>query len=170
METSQKFNNIGVVVIGRNEGDRLKRCLDGIIKQTQKIIYVDSVSKDDSVDFVRNVDLQIVELDMNTPFSAARARNEGFQALVSKNPEIEFIQFIDGDCELDSDWLFTASNFLSGDESCAIVAGRRSEKYPKKTIYNLLCDIEWDTPTGYTSACGGDFLCRKNAFESVGGF
>jgi GT2 family glycosyltransferase len=33
-----------------------------------------------------------------------------------------------------------------------------------------LCDIEWDTPVGEASACGGDSLVRAEAFESVGGF
>ena len=34
----------------------------------------------------------------------------------------------------------------------------------------MLCDIEWNTPTGEAKACGGDFMIRKKAFKQVGGF
>ena len=52
----------------------------------------------------------------------------------------------------------------------AVVCGRRRERHPSASIYNRLCDIEWDTPVGQTSACGGDSLVRAEAFEAVGGF
>ena len=42
--------------------------------------------------------------------------------------------------------------------------------HPEASVYNRLCDFEWDTPVGDAEACGGDFLARAAAFGSVGGF
>jgi len=52
----------------------------------------------------------------------------------------------------------------------AVVCGRRRERHPDATVYNLLCDLEWDTPVGEAEACGGDALMRVAALEAVGGF
>lgn len=99
-----KPKNIGVVAIGRNEGDRLKQCLNSIIPQTDQIIYVDSGSIDSSPQFARSLGIETVELDSSVPFTAARARNAGFEKLLEIYPDIEFVQFIDGDCELAQSW------------------------------------------------------------------
>jgi GT2 family glycosyltransferase len=37
-------------------------------------------------------------------------------------------------------------------------------------VFNLLCDLEWDTPVGEAIACGGDALMRVAAFQEVGGY
>jgi GT2 family glycosyltransferase len=59
---------------------------------------------------------------------------------------------------------------LSSSPGYAIATGRLKERYPEKTVYNRLCDIEWATPVGDTSSCGGIFMSRAEAFASVGGF
>jgi hypothetical protein len=41
--------NVPIVVIGRNEGDRLKRCLRAAMKTATMVVYVDSGSADASV-------------------------------------------------------------------------------------------------------------------------
>jgi len=138
--------------------------------QSDKIIYVDSGSTDESVVYAGNQDVEVLQLDMSIPFSAARARNEGFFFLLMKYPDLQYIQFIDGDCELDLSWLTTAVEFLNTNVSYAITAGRRKEQYPERSIYNQLCDIEWNTPVGETKASGGDFLVRVTAFQEVNGF
>jgi glycosyltransferase involved in cell wall biosynthesis len=162
--------HVGVVVIGRNEEERLKQCLQSITNQVDKVVYVDSGSSDSSLTYAESIDVEVVQLDTSTPFSAGRARNEGFQRLVDKYQELEFIQFIDGDCELCKAWLFVAYEFLVGNPSYAIVAGQRRERYPERSIYNLLCDIEWNTPVGETKSCGGDFMVRKTVFLDAKGF
>ena len=162
--------NIGVVVIGRNEGERLKRCLSSVLNQVDRIIYVDSGSSDGSVEYAESLQIEAVQLDMTIPFSAGRARNEGFYHLVKKHEQLEYIQFIDGDCELQDGWLAFGVQFFQENSKCAVVAGRRKERFPEQSIYNLLCDIEWNTPIGEAKACGGDFIIRKCAFEEVQGF
>ncbi|MEN8140596.1 MAG: glycosyltransferase [Thermodesulfobacteriota bacterium] len=164
--------DIGVVVIGRNEGERLKRCLESVRDQVGQVVYVDSGSSDASVEYARSRQVQVVCLDMTIPFSAGRARNEGFACLQEGRggTGLRFVQFVDGDCELEPGWLKAARDFLLAHEDFAVAAGRRKEKFPEASVYNLLCDIEWNTPIGEARACGGDFLARAEAFGQVGGF
>lgn len=160
----------GIVAIGRNEGERLKQCLMSAIKLNVPTVYVDSNSTDGSVPTAEVLGVMVVNLDMTIPFTAARARNEGFSRLLREVPEIEYVQFVDGDCEINPDWLVKAVSFLEGNPEAAIVCGRRRERYPNASIYNYLCDIEWDTPIGLTQSCGGDALIRRSAFEQVHGY
>jgi GT2 family glycosyltransferase len=162
--------NFGAVVIGRNEGERLKYCLISVSKYTDKLVYVDSDSTDDSVKTALAMGITVVELDVTIPFTAARARNEGFVRLCELFPHIAYVQFVDGDCEVVEGWLENAVDFLNQNDSIAVVCGRRRERYPDKTVYNMLCDIEWDTPVGEAKACGGDALMRVDAFKQVDGF
>lgn len=163
-------SRIGVVVIGRNEGERLVHCLNSLTDQAKLIVYVDSGSTDNSVINASALGVQVLMLDLNIPFTAARARNEGFQRLIAMVPQIEYVQFVDGDCEVVSTWLADAVDFLDANHQYAVVCGRRRERYPQHSIYNLMCDAEWDTPVGETKACGGDALMRVNAFLEVGGY
>ncbi len=161
---------IGVVVIGRNEGARLLACLDSLLPQTRQIVYVDSGSTDNSVTEATKRGVTVVNLDMSRPFTAARARNQGAEALLQQYPNISFIQFVDGDCEVNASWLPTAQAALDAEPGLAVVCGRRRERYPERSIYNRMCDIEWDTPIGEAKACGGDMLIRSAAFRQVNGY
>src|SRR5687768_17706012 len=99
------MNDVGVIAIGRNEGERLRRCLASVVgKGCAAVVYVDSNSSDGSVAMARGMGVEVVELDMSLPFSAARARNAGFERLVQAAPHVEFVQFVDGDCEVQPTW------------------------------------------------------------------
>ena len=161
---------IGAVVIGRNEGERLLRCLDSVLPAVSAAVYVDSGSTDGSREAARARGAGVVELDPTRPFTAARARNEGARALVGAAPDTEAVLFVDGDCELDPDFVAAARARLEGRDDLAVVCGRRRERFPEASVFNLLCDVEWDTPVGEAEACGGDALVRRVAFEEVGGF
>lgn len=168
---SQKLNqSVGVVIIGRNEGERFKSCLRSVLAIANQVIYVDSGSTDDSVEFARAQGCHTLQLDMQVPFTAARARNSGFRKLFELYPQLEYIQFLDGDCDLDPNWLKTALGFMAKNTDCAVVCGRRCEKFPDASIYNKLCDIEWDTPVGEADACGGDALFRTPDLIDSGGY
>lgn len=167
MQTTEK--TFGIVAIGRNEGDRLKRCLTSLPSGTP-IIYVDSGSTDGSQQWAQGFGAELVSLDLSSPFTAARARNAGFRQLLQLHPVIEFIQFIDGDCELAPDWPDTAIAFLRDNPNVAALFGRRRERYPDRSVYNQLCDWEWDGPVGESRACGGDVMIRSSALQAVGGY
>ncbi len=168
----EKAEQIAFVVIGRNEGERLKKGLLAIqsLCPDSPVVYVDSGSTDDSVAFAASLSLHTVELDMSVPFTAARARNSGFERLMQDNPEISYVQFMDGDCELLSGWIETAVAKLEANQNIGIVSGRRIERYPEVSIYNELIDIEWNTPIGETLAVLGDMCVKVEAFQKVNGF
>ena len=168
--TSIATSNIGVVAIGRNEGDRLRVCLASVIGEAAATVYVDSGSADGSADMARGLGAVVVDLDMRQPFTAARARNAGFERLAAIAPEVRYVQFVDGDCEVRPGWLKQAGAFLEADAGIAAVCGRRRERFPDRSVYNLLCDLEWDTPVGEARACGGDVLMRVSALRQAGGY
>lgn len=164
---------LGIVVIGRNEGERLRRCLRSLPQTEQATVYVDSGSTDSSVAIARQHGAAVVDLDVSgAPFTAGRARNAGLAELVRRKPEVDLVLFLDGDTELLSGFLPAAAEAM-GDPAVAAVAGRRREREPDATLYNRLCEMEWNTPVprgGLTRAVGGDAVYRVAAFRSVGGF
>lgn len=163
-------SSVGIVVIGRNEGDRLKACLRSVA-EAGHVVYVDSGSTDSSQDFARSIGVRVVELAVPPNFTAARARNAGASVLLSDAGNAPaFLQFVDGDCEVQPGWIETGIAALEADAGLALVFGRRRERYPDRSIYNALCDDEWDVPIGEVGACGGDILIRAEAYHAVGGY
>jgi GT2 family glycosyltransferase len=166
------MSTTGLVVIGRNEGERLRRCLASTAPHVSpgRAVYVDSGSTDASVDLARSMGFDVVELDPRVLFTAARARNAGVHRLLQSAPDTRYVMFIDGDCELVVGWWEAAVTRLDQRAELAVVCGRRRERFPEISLYNKLCDIEWDTPVGDADSCGGDSMIRIEPFKSVGGF
>ncbi|MFG0244496.1 MAG: glycosyltransferase family 2 protein [Phycisphaerales bacterium JB052] len=162
--------DVGVVAIGRNEGERLKRCLTSAVACTDSVVYVDSGSTDGSVEFAKSIGVEVVDLDTSIPFTAARARNAGIECLTQKWGGLAYVQVLDGDCEIRDGWVQIAHAFLESNPQAAVVCGRRRERHPEQTMYNHLCDLEWDTPVGKARSCGGDALFRLTCFDQVGGY
>lgn len=164
------MSKLGIVAIGRNEGDRLQQCLRSVVGRAAQVIYVDSGSTDASVELARSLGVNVVELDLSIPFTAARARNAGLARLLEIAPDLNYVQFVDGDCEVVEGWLEQAQKVLNTQPDVVVVCGRRRERYPEASIYNRLCDLEWDTPIGEAKACGGDAMMRISALQAVGGY
>lgn len=160
---------LGFVVIGRNEGERLRRCLASVPPNTT-VVYVDSGSTDGSLEWARALGIAVVALDMATPFTAARARNAGFRRLMQAAPNLSYVQFVDGDCELAPGWPGRAACYLDAQPQVCAVFGRRRERAPERSIYNFLCDVEWDGPIGENKAFGGDVILRSSALQAAGGY
>jgi glycosyltransferase involved in cell wall biosynthesis len=168
--SAEPLSKAGVVAIGRNEGKRLKACIRSVTGTSALVVYVDSGSTDGSVDSAKSAGVDVIALDTTTPFTAARARNEGFSRLQQLAPQLPYVQFVDGDCEIDQSWINAAVGFLDDHPDVAVVCGRRRERFPDSSIYNKLCDIEWDTPIGRTNGCGGDAMIRADAIAQVHGY
>lgn len=162
-------SQLGVIAIGRNEGERLRVCLESACRNVTSLVYVDSGSTDGSVEVAESFGAFVVELDPDVPFTAARARNAGLERIVKEKPSLRYVQFVDGDCEFEEGWMTAAMQELQAN-GWTVVCGRRRERHPDVSVYNLLCDMEWDTPTGPVTACGGDAIMRIDQLLAVGGY
>ena len=159
---------LSVVVIGRNEGERLSRCLESIshmrpLQGSIEVIYVDSGSTDGSLERAVQFKAKVKRLESANPCAAA-ARNVGWR--VAKAP---IIFFLDGDTVLESNFVADSIAELN-DPNVAVVFGNRREIKPKASIYNRVLDLDWNAPAGIVEFCGGDALMRREVLESVGGF
>src|SRR5262245_16239994 len=65
------IDGLGVVIIGRNEGERLRCCLASVSAQGLSVVYVDSNSTDSSIELARGMGASVVALDSSRPYSAA---------------------------------------------------------------------------------------------------
>lgn len=162
-------NNIAIIVIGRNEGDRLKHCLQSLSDLDILTVYVDSASTDGSAEYAKSVGVKVVELDKSSSLNAAKARNAGFQWL-ENHKDIKYIHFIDADCELNAQYLPSAIQFLENNIDVAIVFGRLREKYITKSLYTRFSDMGWYIKPGETNTCGGNATMRYNVFKTIKGF
>jgi GT2 family glycosyltransferase len=159
----------GVVAIGRNEGDRLRRCLRST-SAAAVVVYVDSGSTDGSAQWAHHQGAEVVELDNAVPFTAARARNAGFRRLREMAPDLAYVQFVDADCELIGAWPERALSFLDSHADVSAVCGSLRERHPDRSIYNWLCEQEWNGPVGDVRVCGGIVMMRAAALSAVGGY
>jgi GT2 family glycosyltransferase len=167
---SPAMNHLGIVTIGRNEGQRLRRCLTSVVGRGPKVVYVDSNSTDGSAELAQSLGAEVVVLDVSRPICVPRARNEGFERVCQLDSDLRFVQFIDGDCEVVDGWVEKARRILEERSDVALVTGRRRERFPEQSIYNRLADLEWDTPVGEIDTSHGDVMVRVDAFRQIGGF
>jgi glycosyltransferase involved in cell wall biosynthesis len=161
---------ISVVVIGRNEGQRLARCLEsirlmrGFDGESIQIIYVDSASKDGSPELASTYGAEVIIVHAERP-TAALGRNAGWRVAKS-----EFVLFLDGDTVLHPDFVKAASEPMLQDASIVAVWGHRREIHPEVSIYNRILDLDWVYAPGIAEFCGGDVLMRRRALEQVDGY
>jgi Glycosyl transferase family 2 len=161
---------VAAVVIGRNEGERLVVALRSVLARCALVVYVDSGSKDGSVESARALSAVAIDLDMSLPFTAARARNAGFRRVVELLPDVDVVQFVDGDCEILGGWFEAALQHLAANPAAAAVFGTQRERYPRRSIFNQHLDMEWRWPVGTVKSFAGNFMCRAHIFSSLGGF
>ncbi len=160
--------DLSVVVIGRNEGERLVRCLQSIARCARadlafELIYVDSASTDDSLKVAADHGALALLLQDPQP-NAAKARNLGWRTARGR-----FVLFLDGDTELEPGFVQQALPALDDHALCA-VWGHRREVRPQQSIYTRVLDLDWMYPPGPSLYFGGDVLVRRVALEQVGGF
>jgi glycosyltransferase involved in cell wall biosynthesis len=160
---------LSIVIIGRNEGERLTRCLQSVglahgPDDRAEIIYVDSASTDESPEAAANFGAQVIVLHGGLQ-TAARARNAGWE-----KASAPYILFLDGDTILNPHFIQTALKVLESDHSIAAVWGHRRELYPERSIYNRVLDLDWIYPAGNTDFCGGDVLMRRSVLVEVEGY
>ena len=159
---------VSVVVIGRNEGQRLAACLKSIKEIPQfadniELIYVDSNSHDGSPELAESLGAKVLCVQPTRP-CAAFGRNAGWRAATAP-----MILFLDGDTLLHPNFLQLALDEMANPE-VAVVWGHRRESHPEQSLYNRVLDLDWIYPAGISDFCGGDALMRRSVLEEVGGF
>jgi glycosyltransferase involved in cell wall biosynthesis len=159
---------LSVVIIGRNEGARLTRCLQSVgalqgLGEVE-VIYVDSASTDASPENARNHQAQVVILEGEGQ-TAARGRNAGWRRSLS-----EYVLFLDGDTILNPEFPGAALKMLQSNAQVAAVWGHRRELYPENSVYNRVLDLDWIYLPGVTEYFGGDVMIRRKALVETGGF
>ena len=160
---------IGAVIIGRNEGQRLAECLKSVHDQTLRLVYVDSGSTDGSAIEAKSNGYDAIILEQG-PYTAARGRQTGFDFLLEKYPDITYVFFIDGDCLLEEKFIIAASKYLDNNPNTAAVCGRRKEQRCDQSFYSRLIDIDWAIPPGEVPYFGGESLIRVNILKQAGGW
>ncbi len=165
------LSRVGMVAIGRNEGERLERALKAALARIATVVYVDSGSTDGSAEMARGLGAIVVELDRNQPVTHARGRNLGFETLVQLRPDLEFVHFLDGDCEIVEGWLDRAMELLRKRQDVVWTCGRILELHPERSIYNRLRALEWNWhQAGEVRGSAGNGLARVSAIRAVGAF
>jgi glycosyltransferase involved in cell wall biosynthesis len=161
-------SSLSVIVIGRNEGERLVRCLESIRAATAaigsvEVIYVDSASHDGSPERARALGANVITVRPTRP-SAAIGRNAGWRSAAAEN-----VLFLDGDTLLEPGFVQRALEELN-DPEVAVVWGHRRESRPEASVYNRVMDLDWIYAPGPSDFCGGDALMRRAVLDAVGGF
>lgn len=161
--------DISVVVIGRNEGQRLLDCLRAVhaaqwADLRYELIYVDSGSTDGSADHAAALGARVIAVQPLRP-SAALGRNAGWRAALAP-----LVLFLDGDTLLHPAFVHAAQQALHGHPERAAIWGHRRERYPMQSVFNRVLDLDWVYPAGDTAFCGGDALFRRSALAEVDGF
>jgi glycosyltransferase involved in cell wall biosynthesis len=159
---------LSVVIIGRNEGERLVACIQSVKKiplppEKLEIIYVDSASTDDSPTQAAALGATVLRVQPERP-AAAIGRNAGWRAA-----HAPYILFLDGDTLLHPDFYSTAQKEFT-DSSVAVVWGHRRERYPERSLYQRVLDLDWVYPAGLSEFCGGDALMQRHVLEEIGGY
>ena len=162
------MKTLSVVVIGRNEGARLDRCLKSVKAMKSpgcdvEVIYVDSGSTDGSLVSAEQQGAKVIALQ-SVRTTAAMGRNAGWRASSG-----EIVLFLDGDTILAPH--FVAESLPEfADAAVAVVWGHRRELHPKQSIYNRVLDLDWIYAEGASPFCGGDALFRRETLKATGGF
>jgi len=159
---------LSIVVIGRNEGQRLASCLESIQQvrgvAVNDVIYVDSASTDGSPELAARYGATVIVVRPERP-AAAIGRNAGWRRAAS-----DLILFLDGDTVLHPDFARAACDALAWESSLAAAWGHRREMHPEASVYNRILDLDWVYPPGVTEFCGGDVLMRRKVLVETGGF
>jgi glycosyltransferase involved in cell wall biosynthesis len=161
------LEDTAIVAIARNEGERLKRCLRSCAGVTRHLIFSDSGSTDGSADWARMQGVEVVDLER--PWNQPRGRNAGFRRLLEIAPDVKYVFFIDGDCQLIPGFIEAAHALIERDSKLGALCGRRLEEHPQASIYNRLTHMEWNTVVGSEEG-GGDMLVRVDALRALGGY
>ncbi|MFO7975938.1 MAG: glycosyltransferase [Candidatus Hydrogenedentota bacterium] len=159
--------DVSFVVIGYNESETLKECLDSVNDAdieglTSELIYVDGGSTDSSIEIAQETGVDVL-LGGEKRRRAAENRNLGMGTARGR-----FIQFLDGDMTLSPDWPRAAVEFLKSHDDFAAVCGNLNEASPG-ILFEAL-QIDWVPREDTIRHCGGAAMYVRETLQKAGGF
>ncbi len=162
--------SLSVVVIGRNEGLKLARCLESVLAMDYpadgtELLYVDSASSDDSVEIARRYRARLIRLHGEYLCPAA-ARDEGW-----RQSSGDYVLFCDGDCAMEPDFVRQALPHFE-DPLTGCVFGTVRERQPEGCFYRRMNQEFWINVRQYGPGplIGGTHLWRRDLLEKLDGF
>lgn len=164
------MSKVAAVVIGRNEGPRLPRCLRSVIGAYEPVVYVDTDSSDGSQAAARELGAELVELDVSIPFTFGRGRNSGVSRLREIAPDTDYVQFADADCEMIEGWRERGAAELDADPQLGAVFGPLRERFGGEGLFDRLFALEFDPRTEAADSFGGLVMLRLAAYAQAGGY
>ena len=163
----QKTPQLSIVVIAFNEAAHLAACLQSVRQidlpdEQFEVIFVDGGSTDTSMAIAQAANPDHI-LGSDSPRRAALNRNAGLH-----KAQGEYIQFVDGDMELDPLWPEAAIAYLKAHPWAAALSGTLQERN-NSTFYQAL-QLDWENPEGPVLYCGGAALFHRETLLKAGGF
>lgn len=162
---------ISFIIIGRNEGWKLTKCLASVFKTIKhnklndyEVIYVDSKSTDDSIDKARKF-RNVLIFQITGKYNAAIARNLG-----AKEAKGDVLFFIDGDMEIIPEFIQTVYHENNG-LKYNFVSGQHENYYcnDKGKISKIERYFNLQKENTYMVTTGGLFLIKKELWNYVHG-
>ena len=172
----QKIYMISFVIIGRNEGWKLPKCIQSVIDtcsynsiNNYEIIYVDSNSTDNSIDLLKNFK-KLAIFQLRGDVNAAIARNVGAEVA---HGDVFF--FIDGDMEINKSAILSLFDknmklkydFVSGDFENYYYSSSDSKETIGKEMYHNNKEIKRDFVTGGLFAINKDKWFLVNGMRNI---
>lgn len=162
--------HVDVVIIGVNASSTLERCISSVLEsdypaEQLHVVYVDGGSTDESVLVARKTPkVQVLELTPDNP-TPGLGRNAGW-----RNGDAPVVMFLDSDTILDPRFISLAVQTMRQRPDAVAVFGDRVERYPEKTSFNWIANLEWNPAPGEVDAFGGDVMIRRTALEQADGY
>lgn len=166
--STDNLPRVDCVVIGVNAAGTVQACLESIWqshypRELLTVTYVDGGSRDESLSLAGSVaGVKVIGLNLVHP-TPGLGRNTGW-----KFGSAPLVLFLDADTLLDADWLLTGVKAL--EPEVAAVMGYRRERYPERSVFNWIGNLEWNGKPGDAECFGGDVLIRRLVLEETGGY
>lgn len=158
---------VSIVVIGLNEASNLKNTFNAIMNMNYpldniELIYVDSGSKDGSVKIAKQYTDKIYIEQSRLP-SAGLVRNRGII-----EAKFDIIHFIDGDIQIDPNYLRKAIAKIESDDIHAVYGYLVELK--QGGINEILLSHWKDKKEGFSNGTGGGGTYRKKCLVEIDGY
>jgi glycosyltransferase involved in cell wall biosynthesis len=171
----QRMCNVSIIVIGRNEAQRIERCLRSVFasmpsREDCEVIYVDSASEDETVAIASRFPIRILQLRQSWKLSPSAGRYIGYQHARGK-----YLLFVDGDSLLYKRWLVRACEFLGENPACGGVGGIMHQAYLSRSGNCIAVAKNYfsqspEEPVRAAVSLSGIAMYRRDAMEKAGTF